>query len=163
MGAYQLLLNARSATALNQCAPGDAATLPNAGFDTMDPATMSTCHNHGNARCKGGRVNGQVHQQPSGGSFLRFAGFAAHAELPHGAGRRCGKASVVELAATHDTHDVFFFIPIGRSGCCAMCGATEFYDEMEASMHAWWRATGVSVVSQDGAESSTYAAQGVQL
>ena len=36
-----------------------------------------------------------------------------------------------------------------------MCGATEFFDEMEASMHAWWRATGVSVVSQDGAESST--------
>ena len=32
IGAYQLLLNARSATALNQAAPQDAATLPNAGY-----------------------------------------------------------------------------------------------------------------------------------
>ena len=89
VGAYQLLLNARSATALNQAAPHDAETLPNAGYDCMDPSTRRTCHNGG--------------------------------------------------------------IP----GRCAMCGATEFYDAMEASMHAWWRATGVSVVLQDGAESMT--------
>eukprot|EP00040_Diaphanoeca_grandis_P036541 m.233286 g.233286 ORF g.233286 m.233286 type:complete len:895 (+) comp33639_c0_seq1:188-2872(+) len=95
VGAYQLLLDARSATALNQAAPPDAATLPNAGYDTMDPHTLKTCHNHGKTSCTGG------------------------------------------------------------SGCCAMCGATTFYDAMEASMHAWWRATGVSVVAQDGAESAT--------
>jgi len=40
----------------------------------------------------------------------------------------------------------------GGSGCSALCGATEFYSKMEASMHAWWRATGVSTVAQDGAE-----------
>lgn len=40
MGTYQLLLNARSATAINQCAPADAVDLPGAGYDTMDPALM---------------------------------------------------------------------------------------------------------------------------
>jgi hypothetical protein len=95
VGAYQLLLNARSATAHNQAAPHDAASLPNAGYDCMDPETKLPDHKHGKANCKGG------------------------------------------------------------SGCSAMCGATEFYDKMEASMHAWWKATGVSVVAQDGAESGT--------
>eukprot|EP00038_Savillea_parva_P010018 m.187380 g.187380 ORF g.187380 m.187380 type:complete len:1011 (+) comp17050_c0_seq1:40-3072(+) len=57
MGAYELLLNARSATALNQCAPDDAANHalhPNAGYDTMDPTTLQTCHNDGSTTCKGG-------------------------------------------------------------------------------------------------------------
>ena len=95
VGTYQLLLNARSATALNQAAPGDAASLPNAGYDCMDPTTRLTCHKYGQTSCNGG------------------------------------------------------------PGCCAMCGATEFYDEMEDTMHAWWRATGVTAVDQDGAETAT--------
>ena len=95
VGTYQLLLNARSATALNQAAPPDAATLPNRGFDCMDPGTRLTCHNHGRAGCAGG------------------------------------------------------------PGCCAMCGATDFYSGLEASVLAWWRATGVSATNQDGAESAT--------
>ena len=89
IGAYQLLLHARSATALNQAAPRNAATLPNAGYDCMDPTSMLTCHNQ------------------------------------------------------------------NHSGSCSMCGATKFYDAMEHSMHDWWRRTGVSVVAQDGAESTT--------
>jgi hypothetical protein len=95
VGAYQLLRNARSASALNQAAPGNSASLPMSGFDCMDPATGLPDHNHGRASCKGG------------------------------------------------------------SGCSALCSATRFYDEMEASMHHWWRATGVSVVDQDGAETGT--------
>ena len=58
LGAYQLLRNARSATAINQCAPDDAASLPNAGFDDMDllpPAgTGLPCHNGGSESCRGG-------------------------------------------------------------------------------------------------------------
>jgi hypothetical protein len=58
MGAYQLLRNARSATAINQCAPGNAAVLPNGGFDDMDllppHGTGLACHNGGNAACTGG-------------------------------------------------------------------------------------------------------------
>ena len=88
VGAYQLLLNARSATALNQAAPSDAASLPNSGYDCMDPSTKKPDHNGGKPQCQGG------------------------------------------------------------SGCSALCGATDFYDRMEQSMHAWWRATGVSTVSQ---------------
>ena len=94
VGAYQLLLNARSATAPNQASPPDATALPNRGYDTMDPTTRLPDHK-GGPQCKGG------------------------------------------------------------PGCSALCGATEFYDRMEASMHAWWRATGVSTVAQDGAESNT--------
>jgi hypothetical protein len=58
LGAYQLLRNARSATAINQCAPGNAFLLPGDGFDDQDlPAPLGTglaCHNGGNARCVGG-------------------------------------------------------------------------------------------------------------
>lgn len=90
VGAYQLLRNARSASALNQAAPSNSASLPMSGFDCMDPATGLPDHNNGQASCKGG------------------------------------------------------------SGCSALCSATRFYDDMEASMHKWWRETGVSVVDQDG-------------
>lgn len=95
MGAYQLLLNARSASARDQCAPSDAATLPMSGYDTMDPTLLLPCHNNARADCRGG------------------------------------------------------------SACCAMCGATEFYDEMKSSMLDWWRAVGATLVDQDGAESAT--------
>eukprot|EP01051_Picozoa_sp_SAG22_P015958 SAG22_NODE_2168_length_2899_cov_1.834286_2_plen_545_part_01 len=54
MGVYQLLLNARSATALNQVAPSDAFDLPDHWFDTMDSHTMLPDHNAGKAACKGG-------------------------------------------------------------------------------------------------------------
>lgn len=58
LGAYQLLRNARSATAVNECAPDDAASLPNAGFDDMDllppMGTGLPCHNGGAAACRGG-------------------------------------------------------------------------------------------------------------
>ena len=87
VGTYQLLLNARSATAFNQAAPADAPKLPRRGYDCLAPDTLTTCNNKG--------------------------------------------------------------------APCALCGATEFYDQMEASMLAWWHATGVSVVDQDGSESST--------
>ena len=46
VGIYQLLLNARSATGLNQAAPGDAISLPNAGYDAMNAITG----NHNNLR-----------------------------------------------------------------------------------------------------------------
>jgi hypothetical protein len=88
VGSYELLLNARSAGALDQCAPSDAAdrsTNLNAGYDTMDPDTMMTCHNGGKASCTGG------------------------------------------------------------PGCCAMCGATLFFDELRDSVLGWWNATGASV------------------
>lgn len=90
VGAYQLLRNARSASALNQAAPANSASLPMSGFDCMDPATGLPDHNNGNVNCKGG------------------------------------------------------------SGCSALCSATQFYDDMEASMLQWWRETGVSAVDQDG-------------
>eukprot|EP00051_Salpingoeca_urceolata_P030026 m.758 g.758 ORF g.758 m.758 type:complete len:867 (-) comp306_c0_seq1:90-2690(-) len=58
LGAYQLVKNARSASALNQAAPGDAASLPLDGYDCMDllpPLGVGkACHNHGRADCKGG-------------------------------------------------------------------------------------------------------------
>jgi hypothetical protein len=58
MGAYQLLRNARSATAINQCAPADATQLPNVWFDDQDlPPPLGTglpCHNGGAAACRGG-------------------------------------------------------------------------------------------------------------
>lgn len=99
VGAYQLLRNARSATALSQCAPDNAAVLPNAGFDDQDlPPPLGTglpCHNGGVVSCRGG------------------------------------------------------------PGCCSLCAGTEFYDAMEASMFAWWDATGQTAVEQDGAESDS--------
>lgn len=54
MGVYQLLLNARSATALNQVSPGNAIDLPNHWFDAMDPVTAQPDQNGGKAACKGG-------------------------------------------------------------------------------------------------------------
>jgi len=58
LGAYDLLRNARSATAPNQCAPEDAATLPLHWFDDQDLppplGTGLTCHNGGDASCRGG-------------------------------------------------------------------------------------------------------------
>jgi hypothetical protein len=54
VGVYQLLLNARSASALNQAAPGNAIDLPNHWFDTMDPHTGLPDHNGGKAACRGG-------------------------------------------------------------------------------------------------------------
>jgi hypothetical protein len=93
IGVYQLLINARSATALDQCAPNNAGSLPNAGYDCMDPTTQRTCKNGDQATCAGG------------------------------------------------------------PGCCSMCGASEFYDEMEASMMGFWNATGITGMEQDGAES----------
>jgi hypothetical protein len=98
-GAYQLLRNARSAAAINQCAPDDAASNPLDGFDTMDflppYGTGGGCHNNNVSSCKGG------------------------------------------------------------SGCCSLCAATTFYDEMEATMLEWWDETGMVAVDQDGAETNT--------
>jgi hypothetical protein len=58
MGAYDLLRNARSATAPNQCAPDNAASLPLRWHDDMDlPPPLGTglpCHNGGSASCRGG-------------------------------------------------------------------------------------------------------------
>jgi hypothetical protein len=54
VGVYQLLLNARSATALNQAAPHNAFNLPNHGYDAMDPTLLLPDHNHGNTHCAGG-------------------------------------------------------------------------------------------------------------
>ena len=58
LGAYDLLRNARSATAPNQCAPDNAASLPLRGYDDMDlPPPLGTglpCHNGGSAACRGG-------------------------------------------------------------------------------------------------------------
>ena len=54
MGVYQLLLNARSASALNQAAPGNAIDLPAHWFDAMDPSTRSPDQNGGKSTCKGG-------------------------------------------------------------------------------------------------------------
>ena len=44
VGAYQLLLNARSAAAPDQAAPDDASTSPMAGYDCMDPQTRLPDH-----------------------------------------------------------------------------------------------------------------------
>jgi hypothetical protein len=54
MGVYQLLLNARSASALNQAAPADAIALPGHWFDAMNAATLQPDQNGGKAACKGG-------------------------------------------------------------------------------------------------------------
>ena len=54
VGSYQLLLDARSATALNMCAPPTAGSLPNRGWDTLDPTTGKTCHIGAQAKCAGG-------------------------------------------------------------------------------------------------------------
>eukprot|EP00041_Stephanoeca_diplocostata_P008162 m.118197 g.118197 ORF g.118197 m.118197 type:complete len:483 (-) comp17200_c0_seq1:723-2171(-) len=55
MGVYQLVKNARSATASNQAAPANAG-LPGytSGYDDMDPVTMQTCHKNHEATCRGG-------------------------------------------------------------------------------------------------------------
>jgi hypothetical protein len=99
LGAYDLLRNARSATAANQCAPDNAAELPLSAYDDMDlPPPLGTglpCHNGGNANCRGG------------------------------------------------------------PGCCSLCAASEFYDELEASILSFWDATGMTVTEQDGAESNS--------
>eukprot|EP00039_Didymoeca_costata_P032421 m.37766 g.37766 ORF g.37766 m.37766 type:complete len:774 (-) comp9349_c0_seq2:28-2349(-) len=56
VGLYQLLKNARSASAYNQAAPNNAEILPRAWWDVMDAppplGTGETCHEH--AGCKGG-------------------------------------------------------------------------------------------------------------
>eukprot|EP00040_Diaphanoeca_grandis_P013675 m.69130 g.69130 ORF g.69130 m.69130 type:complete len:822 (-) comp24054_c0_seq2:107-2572(-) len=54
VGVYQLLLNARSASALNQVAPGNAFALPNHWFDAMDPHSSLPDHNQDKDTCKGG-------------------------------------------------------------------------------------------------------------
>jgi hypothetical protein len=54
VGVYQLLLNARSASALNQAAPGNAFELPGHWFDAMDSHTSLPDHNGGKTACKGG-------------------------------------------------------------------------------------------------------------
>lgn len=54
MGVYQLLLNARSGSALNQVSPGNAIGLPNHWFDAMDSVTQLPDQNGGKAACKGG-------------------------------------------------------------------------------------------------------------
>jgi hypothetical protein len=54
VGVYQLLLNARSASALNQAAPGNAFDLPDHWFDAMDEHTSLPDHNNGKTTCKGG-------------------------------------------------------------------------------------------------------------
>ena len=99
LGAYQLLRNARSAAADNQCAPDDAASSPLDGYDDMDlPPPLGTgraCHNGGVASCAGG------------------------------------------------------------PGCCSLCAGSEWYDAMEASVLAFWDATGMTVTEQDGAESDS--------
>lgn len=99
VGAYQLLRNARSAAALNQCAPLHAGKMSMSGFDTMDLlpplGTGRSCHNQG-----------------------------------------CGLGD-------------------GGPGCCSLCAATTFYDAMEKTMLEFWDDTGMTVVEQDGAETST--------
>jgi hypothetical protein len=54
VGVYQLLLNARSASALNQVAPGNAFDLPDHWFDAMDSHTSLPDHNGGKTTCRGG-------------------------------------------------------------------------------------------------------------
>jgi len=54
VGVYQLLLNARSASALNQAAPSNAFELANHYYDAMDPALSLPDHNGGKAACTGG-------------------------------------------------------------------------------------------------------------
>ena len=51
VGLYQLLLNARSATALNQAAPGNSYHLPGHWFDAEDPHTHLPDHNGGKTSC----------------------------------------------------------------------------------------------------------------
>jgi hypothetical protein len=54
VGVYQLLLNARSASALNQVAPGNAFDLADHWFDAMDSKTGLPDHNGGKGTCNGG-------------------------------------------------------------------------------------------------------------
>ena len=54
VGIYQLLLNARSASALNQVAPGNAYDLPNHWYDAMDSGTGEPDHNNNKSTCRGG-------------------------------------------------------------------------------------------------------------
>lgn len=54
VGVYELLINARSSTAFDQCAPNNAGSLPNSGYDCMDPTTRRTCTNNDQASCTGG-------------------------------------------------------------------------------------------------------------
>ena len=99
LGVYQLLMNARSATGLNEAAPSDATLLPNVWFDDQDLAaplgTGLPCHNFGIESCRGG------------------------------------------------------------AGCCSLCSATSFYDDMEASMLNFWDSTGMTAIEQDGGDSDT--------
>ena len=39
---------------------------------------------------------------------------------------------------------------MGGPSCNSLCAGTEFFQEMTRSMLAFWRATGLSVVDQDG-------------
>ena len=106
MGAYQLILNARSATAYNQAAPpaAVASASQNKGYDCLIPSASAAAVSPNDA-------DGDVD---------------ADAATCHINGSRC-----------------------------ALCGATSFYDRMDASMQEWWSATGVTTADPDGAESGT--------
>ena len=55
-GSYQLLRNARSATAINQCAPSNHDDLPNAGYDSLDyPTSLGGTGKTLRALCAGTR------------------------------------------------------------------------------------------------------------
>ena len=88
MGAYQLILNARSATAFNQAAPSSAAVVAaslNKGYDCLIPTEGLDTISSSSA----------------------------------------GNASTCHVNGAH----------------CALCGATVFYDQMDASMQEWWNVT----------------------
>lgn len=40
----------------------------------------------------------------------------------------------------------------GGSACCSLCSANTYFDAMRTSMLAFWDATGMTVIDQDGAE-----------
>ena len=43
----------------------------------------------------------------------------------------------------------------GGPGCCSLCSATSFFDDLRASVLSFWDATGMTITEQDGAESDS--------
>jgi hypothetical protein len=133
---YQLLLNARSASALNQVAPGNAFELPNHWF------------------VRRSFLAGFFWQLP-----LLF-GFTALLGLKH-ASRVSALLSVVTIlfANLKDAMDPTTMQPDhnggkptsdGGPGGSSLCAGTSFYQDMKATMLEFWRTVKLSAVDQDG-------------